>query len=194
MSADRRAPGADHPRVREADRDCAGALSGRTRTPDDDPGRQRDGSARDHRGDWGRHEPVCDCRTLTVVGRTVSTTQRECRQGHVAPAALRAPWPKPVLVQRAGAPTRQAAQLFPRPVPKAVRPARPEKKAILAVAASILSTAYYVLRNQVPYRDLGPLYFARLDQDRTAPPRTPNQRARLPSRNSKSSLIKCSSC
>ena len=28
--------------------------------------------------------------------------------------------------------------------------------------------AYYLQRNQVPYRDLGPLYFARLDQDRTA--------------------------
>ena len=28
------------------------------------------------------------------------------------------------------------------------------------MAASILTTAYYVLRDQVPYRDLGPLYFA----------------------------------
>ena len=36
------------------------------------------------------------------------------------------------------------------------------------MAASILTSAYYVLRDQVPYRDLGPLYFARLDRDRTA--------------------------
>jgi hypothetical protein len=36
------------------------------------------------------------------------------------------------------------------------------------VAASILAAAYYVLRSQMSYRDLGPLYFARLDQDRTA--------------------------
>jgi hypothetical protein len=36
------------------------------------------------------------------------------------------------------------------------------------VAASILTAAYHVLRDQVPYSDLGPLYFARLDQDRTA--------------------------
>ncbi len=39
---------------------------------------------------------------------------------------------------------------------------------MLAVAASILTAAYYLLRNQEPYRDLGPLYLARLDQDRTA--------------------------
>jgi len=36
------------------------------------------------------------------------------------------------------------------------------------VAASILTSAYYVLRDKVPYRDLGPRYFARLDQDQTA--------------------------
>ena len=35
------------------------------------------------------------------------------------------------------------------------------------MAASILTAAYYLLRNQVPYRDLGALYLARLDQDRT---------------------------
>ena len=45
---------------------------------------------------------------------------------------------------------------------------RGPKKAILAVAASILTAAYYVLRDQVLYRDLGPLYLARLDQDLTA--------------------------
>jgi hypothetical protein len=60
----------------------------------------------------------------------------------------------------------QQAQLSPRPIPKAPSPPSP-KKAILAVAASILTAAYYLLRNQVPYRDLGALYFARLDQDRT---------------------------
>jgi hypothetical protein len=38
----------------------------------------------------------------------------------------------------------------------------------MAVAASILSIAYYLLRNQVPYHDLGALYFARADEERTA--------------------------
>jgi hypothetical protein len=39
---------------------------------------------------------------------------------------------------------------------------------VLAVAASILTAAYYLLRNETVYRDLGLQYFARLDQDRTA--------------------------
>jgi len=39
---------------------------------------------------------------------------------------------------------------------------------VLAVAASILTAAYQLLRDQVPYRDLGNLYFARLDPNRTA--------------------------
>jgi transposase len=36
------------------------------------------------------------------------------------------------------------------------------------VAAAILATAYHVLRDMVPYRDLGPLCFTRLDRNRTA--------------------------
>jgi transposase len=32
---------------------------------------------------------------------------------------------------------------------------RGAKKAIVAVAASMLTAAYYMLRDQVPYRDLG---------------------------------------
>jgi transposase len=49
-----------------------------------------------------------------------------------------------------------------------LRGRRGPKKAVLAVAASILTAAYYLLRNEVPYRDLGPLYFARLGRDQTA--------------------------
>jgi hypothetical protein len=49
-----------------------------------------------------------------------------------------------------------------------LRARRGPKKAVLAVAASILTAAYYLLRNDVPYRDLRPLHFARLDRDRTA--------------------------
>jgi transposase len=45
---------------------------------------------------------------------------------------------------------------------------RGPQKAIIAVAASILSIAYYCLRNQVPYRDLGALYFTPADEERTA--------------------------
>jgi len=77
-----------------------------------------------------------------------------------------APWLKTVLVQCAWAATRNKhnyrhAQFL------RLRARRGPRKAILAVAASILTAAYYVLRAQVPYRDLGPLYSARLDKDRT---------------------------
>jgi hypothetical protein len=40
-------------------------------------------------------------------------------------------------------------------------PSAAHKKAIIAVAASILSIAYYLLRNQAPYPDLGAFYFTR---------------------------------
>jgi transposase len=49
-----------------------------------------------------------------------------------------------------------------------LRARRGPQKAIIAVAASILTMAYYVLRDQAAYRDLGSLYFARMDKERTA--------------------------
>lgn len=44
---------------------------------------------------------------------------------------------------------------------------RGAKKAILAVAASMLTAAYYMLRDGVPYRDLGAKHFDRRDQTKT---------------------------
>jgi transposase len=78
-----------------------------------------------------------------------------------------APWLKTMLVQCAWAATRSKHNYLHAQFLR-LRARRGPKKAILAVAASILTAAYYLLRDQVPYRDLGPLYFARLDQDRTA--------------------------
>jgi hypothetical protein len=45
---------------------------------------------------------------------------------------------------------------------------RGPKKAILAVAASMLPAAYHMLRDDVPYQDLGPYPFERRDTIRTA--------------------------
>jgi transposase len=78
-----------------------------------------------------------------------------------------APWLKTLLVQCAWASTRNKHNYLHAQFLR-LRTRRGPKKAILAVAASILTAAYYVLRDQVPYRDLGPLYFAHLDKDRTA--------------------------
>jgi transposase len=78
-----------------------------------------------------------------------------------------APWLKTVLVQCAWAATRSKTNYLHAQFLR-LRARRGPKKAILAVAASILTAAYYLQRDQVPYHDLGPLYFARLDLDRTA--------------------------
>ena len=44
---------------------------------------------------------------------------------------------------------------------------RGPKKAILAVAASMLTAAYYMLRDGVEYRDLGPHHFDHHDKAKT---------------------------
>jgi len=77
-----------------------------------------------------------------------------------------APWLKTTLVQCAWAATRNRrsylhAQFLP------LRARRGPNKAILAVAASILTSTYYLLRDEVPYRELGARYFASYDQQRT---------------------------
>jgi transposase len=41
-------------------------------------------------------------------------------------------------------------------------------KAIVAVAATILTAAYYILRDRVSYRELGPDHFIQRDRTRVA--------------------------
>ncbi len=41
-------------------------------------------------------------------------------------------------------------------------------KAVVAVAASILRSAYYMLTRREPYRDLGPVHFDQRNRVRTA--------------------------
>ena len=76
-----------------------------------------------------------------------------------------APWLKTVLVPWAAARSKNTylnAQFL------RIKSRRGPKKAVMAVAASILTAAYHLLRDQVPYRDPGNLYFATLDRTRTA--------------------------
>jgi transposase len=49
-----------------------------------------------------------------------------------------------------------------------LRTRRGSKKAIVAVAASILTAAYYIIRDGTPYRDLGARYFEQADRTRAA--------------------------
>ena len=77
-----------------------------------------------------------------------------------------APWLKTTLVQAAWPAVRTKnsylqAQFF------RLKSRRGPKKAIVAVAASMLTSAYHMLRNDADYRDLGPDHFDALDNKRS---------------------------
>jgi transposase len=74
-----------------------------------------------------------------------------------------APWLKTQLVQAAWCATR-AKRTYLRAQFLRLKARRGPRKAIMAVAASILTSVYFMLRNQVPYQDLGPDYFDQLQR------------------------------
>jgi transposase len=78
-----------------------------------------------------------------------------------------APWLKTVLVQCAWAASR-AKETYLRAQFLRLKARRGPKKAVVAVAASILTAAYFMLRDRAEYRDLGPDHFVRRDSARTA--------------------------
>lgn len=69
-----------------------------------------------------------------------------------------APWLKTVLVQCAWAASRTKGSYFQAQFHR-IRARRGSKKAICAVAASLLTTAYHMLKNGTIYQDLGPNHF-----------------------------------
>jgi transposase len=71
-----------------------------------------------------------------------------------------APWLKPVLVQCAWAALRKKNSYFQAQFLR-LQARRGAKKAAIAVAASILTTVYHMLRDGTCYHDLGPQHFAR---------------------------------
>jgi transposase len=76
------------------------------------------------------------------------------------------PWLKTGLVQAAWAAAR-TKDCYLRAQFLRLKSRRGPKKAILAVAASILTAAYHMLRDGTAYRDLGGAYFDRLDRTKT---------------------------
>jgi transposase len=68
-------------------------------------------------------------------------------------------WLKPALVQVALGAIARKKRNYLRAQFYRIRSHRGPQKARIAVAASILTAVYYVLRDKVPYRDLGPNYF-----------------------------------
>jgi len=78
-----------------------------------------------------------------------------------------APWLKTALVQAAWAAARCKSGYLPAQF-RRLQSRRGPKKAVIAVAASILTAAYYILRDDVDYRDLGADYFDRADRKKSA--------------------------
>jgi transposase len=76
-------------------------------------------------------------------------------------------WLKPLLVQCAWAATRSKDTYLQAQYLR-LKARRGPKKAVVAVAASILTAAYHLIRDGQEYRDLGHDYFTRRDSDRIA--------------------------
>ena len=75
-----------------------------------------------------------------------------------------APWLKPMLVNAAWSATRKKDSYL-RAQFLRLKSRRGPKKAILAVASSMLTAAYVMLRDGVEYHDLGPYHFEQQDKD-----------------------------
>jgi transposase len=76
-----------------------------------------------------------------------------------------APWLKTLLVQAAWCATR-AKGTYLRALFLRLKSRRGPRKAIMAVAASILTSVYWMLKRGVAYADLGPDHFERTDRAR----------------------------
>jgi hypothetical protein len=97
------------------------------------------------------------------------------RSTRTPPGAL---WLKTNVVQAAWGAVRTRNSYFRAQFVR-VKSRRGSKKAIVAVAASMLTAAYSMLRDDVPYRDLSADHFDRRDKAKlTPPPRRPRPRSR----------------
>ena len=75
------------------------------------------------------------------------------------------PWLKTALVQAAWAATRKNGSYLQAQF-RRLKGRRGPKKAIVAVAASMLTAAYFMLRDETDHHDLGGRYLANRDADR----------------------------
>jgi hypothetical protein len=109
--------------------------------------------------------PIQELRDLTRVRKQRSDEsagkRRSTRLRHGAP------WLKATLVQIAWPATRPKDSYF-RALFHRLKARRGPKKAIVAVAASILTTVYHLLRDGTVHQDLGTGHFDTLNRDRAA--------------------------
>ena len=112
-----------------------------------------------------RHRPVSHRRASGLVGRLLPPTRRECRQAavHTHPAE-RAVAENDPRASRLGARRAPEDSYFHAQFAR-LKSRRGPKKAIMAVAASMVTAIYYMLRNGVEFEDLGAQHFVHHDKD-----------------------------
>ena len=99
------------------------------------------------------------------MGGALSTPPRKRGQAALEPDRPGNPWLKTTLVQVAWAAAR-TRNTYLRAQFLRLKSRRGPKKAILAVAASILTAAYHILKNGTTYHELGGDHFERRDKAR----------------------------
>src|SRR5205823_2988123 len=102
-----------------------------------------------------RIQKTLDTANVKITGLVSKRKSTRTRKG--------ACWLKTVLVQAAWAAVRTKNSYY-RAQFLRLRARRGPKKAIVAVAASMLTAIYYILRDSAEYRELGGQYFERLDR------------------------------
>ena len=153
---------------RSAHRRRARPLSRRRQPPDDHAGPERDDGPRPHRGNRHRHEPFPVGGASDFVGWLLPASRRKRGQTPFdADPAERTPWLKPTLINAAWAATRKKDSYL-RAQFLRIKSRRGAKKAILAVASSMLTAAYFMLRDGVEYHDLGSHHFEQRDKEQLA--------------------------
>jgi transposase len=109
--------------------------------------------------------PTVD-RLLSWAGLCPSMNQSAGKRGSTR-VRKGAPWLKPVLVQCALAAGRKKASYTQAQFLR-LRARRGPRKAAVAVAATLLGASYFILRDRIPYQDLGADHFVRRDRQRVA--------------------------
>ena len=100
------------------------------------------------------------------MGRPLPPERRERRQARSTRIRKSGQWLKTTLVTAAWSAVRVKRTYLHAQFLR-IKARRGPKKAILAVAASMLTAAYYIQRDGVEYRDLGPAYLDRRDRMKT---------------------------
>jgi transposase len=105
-------------------------------------------------------------RHLVSWARLCPRLDRSAGKTHSTRTMKGAAWIKNLMVQAAWAASK-TKNSYLRAQFLRLRTHRGSKKAIVAVAASILTALYYMIRDGAPYRDLGPSHFQQRDRSST---------------------------